>query len=249
VILLINLLKSESMKYKNSYITTLGLLGMISPVIIIAIGTFIVREDLIIQGIYNWQSFFGRIISFFMMLIGPLLTSFIAISSIYYEYKSHTFENILNSPNSRAKIILSKIGYISLLVLALYVCVAIANIVSAYLLGFTITSTELIDYTGYIMLAGVTNIVIIPLLMLLTLIFKDFIAPMIIAVAGIIPNLAAFHFDKCYLSPFAVPEVIVLQLAGVLPEINQIYPLITIIIYFIAFLSLLILYFKYSDQY
>ncbi len=244
-----NLLKTENKKYKNSYITTLGLLGMISPVIIIAIGTFIVREDLIIQGVYNWHSFFGRIISFFMMLIGPLLCSFIAISSIYHEYKSHTFENILNSPNSRMKIILSKIGYVSLIVLALYVCVAIVNIICALLLGFSITTTELVNYSSYIILAGFTNIVIIPFVMLLTLIFKDFIPAMIISVAGIIPNLAAFHWDKCYLSPFAVPEVIVLQIAGILPEINLIYPIITIIAYFITFLTLLILYFKYSNQY
>lgn len=246
---MINLIKSENLKYKNSYVTTLGLLGMISPVIIIAIGTFIVREDLIIQGIYSWHSFFGRVISFFMMLIGPLLTSFIAISSIYYEYKSNTLGNILNSPNSRLKIIFSKVLHVSLMVLALYACVALVNVICAILLGFTITSTELIDYTSYIMLAGVTNIVIIPFVMLLTLIFKDFIPPMIIAVAGIIPNLAAFHFDKCYLSPFAVPEVIVLQIAGILPNIDLIYPIITIIIYFVIFLSGLIIYFKYSDQY
>lgn len=246
---MINLLKSEHKKYKNSYITILGILGMISPVIIIAIGTFIVREDLVIQGIYTWHSFFGRLISFFMMLIGPLITSFISINSIYYEYKSHTMENLLNSPNSRLKIILSKMTYVSILVLFLYGCVAITNILCAYLLGFTITSTELIDYSSYIMLAGVTNIVIIPLMMWLTLIFKDFIPPMIIAIAGIIPNLAAFHWDECYLSPFAVPEVIVLEIAGILPEISLIYPLITIITYFIAFLTLLIIYFKYSNNY
>lgn len=246
---MINLLKSENKKYKNSYIITLGLLGMISPVIIIAIGTFIVREDLIIQGVYSWPSFFERIISFFMMLIGPLLTSFIAISSIYHEYKSHTLENILNSPNSRIKIILSKIVYVAIMVLVLYACVAIVNVIFAFLLGFTITTTEIIEYSSYIMLAGITNIVLIPLAMLLTLIFKDFIPAMIIVVAGIIPNLAAFHWDKCYLSPFAVPEVIVLQIAGVLPKISLIYPLISIISYFIIFLSLLILYFKYSNQY
>ncbi|MBZ9570149.1 ABC transporter permease [Methanobrevibacter sp. TMH8] len=246
---MINLLKTEHKKYKNSYITTLGLLGMISPLIIIAIGTFIVREDLIIQGIYTWHSFFGRVISFFMMLIGPLITAFISINSIYYEYRSHTMENLLNSPNSRLKIILSKMSYVSLLVLGLYACVAITNIICAYLLGFTITSTEIIDYSSYIMLAGVTNIVIIPLMMWLTLIFKDFIPPMIIAIAGIIPNLAAFHWDKCYLSPFAVPEVIVLGIAGILPETSLVYPLITIITYFIAFLTILILYFKYSNNY
>lgn len=246
---MINLLKTENKKYKNSYIITLGLLGMISPVIIIAIGTFIVREDLILQGVYSWHSFFGRVISFFMMLIGPLLTSFIAISSIYHEYKSHTLENLLNSPNSRLKIILSKIVYVALMVLILYACVAIVNIICAFLLNFTITTTEIVNYSSYIMLAGITNIVIIPLVMLLTLIFKDFIPAMIIVVAGVIPNLAAFHWDKCYLSPFAVPEVIVLEIAGVLPKINLIYPVLTIITYLVIFLTILILYFQYSNQY
>ncbi|WP_409199609.1 ABC transporter permease [Methanobrevibacter sp. DSM 116169] len=244
-----NLLKTETMKFKNTYITTLGLLGMISPVIIIAIGTFIVRGDLIAQDIYNWHSYFGRIISFFMMLIGPLISSFLAINSIYYEYKSHTFENILNSPNSRFKIIISKILYVSALILVLYFCVAITNVICAYLLGFPIITSELTEYTAYIMLAGITNIVIIPFVMLLTLIFKDFVGPMIIAVAGIIPNLAAFHWDKVYLSPFAVPEVIVLQIAGVLPEINLAYPIISILSYFTIFLIGLILYFKSSTQY
>ncbi|AXV37492.1 MAG: hypothetical protein CIT01_04405 [Methanobacterium sp. BRmetb2] len=61
---MINLFQSEYKKYKGTYIYTLGILGMISPVILIAIGTLMVREDLITQGVYTWHSFFGRVVFF-----------------------------------------------------------------------------------------------------------------------------------------------------------------------------------------
>ncbi len=246
---MINLMRSEYKKYKGTYIYSLGLLGMISPVILITIGTFMTREDLITQGIYSWHSFFGRLVAFFVYLIGPLLTSFIAISAVSHEYQSHTMGNILTTQYSRSKIILGKLGYISLLILALYACVALTNILCAFILGFTITGTELIDYTSYLLLAGVTTLVIVPLALLLTLIFKSFIPAMIISVAGIIPNFAVYHWDKCYLSPWGVPEVIVLKASGFLNSIDVIYPLTSILVYAGVFISALLIYFHYSDQY
>lgn len=246
---MINLLQSEYKKYKSTYIYSLGLLGMISPVILITIGTFMSREDLITQGIYTWHSFYGRLVAFFVYLIGPLLTSFIAISAVSHEYQSNTMGNILTTPYSRSKIILGKLGYISLLVMGLYVCVALTNILCAIILGFTITSTELINNTSYLLLAGVTTLVIVPLALFLTLIFRSFIPAMIISVAGTIPNFAVYHWDKCYLSPWGVPEVIVLKAAGYLNNIDIVYPLTAILIYAALFITVLLIYFNYSDQY
>lgn len=246
---MINLFQSEYKKYKGTYIYTLGFLGMISPVILITIATFMVRGDLITQGIYTWHSFYGRLVAFFVYLIGPLLTSFIAVSAVFNEYQSHTMGNLLTTPNSRLKIISAKLGYISILIIGLYACVALTNILCAILLGFNITSTEIIDYTSYLMLAGVTTLVIVPLSMLLTLVFRSFIPVMVISVAGIIPNFAVYHSDYCYLSPWAVPEVIVLKTAGYLENIDLIYPWTSLLIYFGIFLSVLLIYFHYSDQY
>lgn len=246
---MINLMQSEYKKYKGTYIYSLGLLGMISPVILIAIGTLMVREDLVTQGIYTWHSFYGRLVAFFVYLIGPLLTSFIAISAVSHEYQSHTMGNMLTTQYSRSKVILGKLGYISLLIMGLYGCVALTNIFCALILGFTITGTELIDYTSYLLLAGVTTLVIVPLALLLTLIFRSFIPAMIISVAGTIPNFAVYHWDKCYLSPWGVPEVIVLKAAGFLNNIDVIYPLTSILVYAGVFISALLIYFHYSDQY
>ena len=246
---MINLLQSEYKKYKGTYIYSLGLLGMISPVILIAIGTFMVRDDLITQGIYTWHSFYGRLVAFFVYLIGPLLTSFIAISAVNHEYQSNTIGNILTTPYSRLKVILGKLGFVSLLVMAFYICVALANILCAFILGFTVTSTEIIDNTSYLLLAGVTTLVIVPLVLLLTVVFRSFIPAMIISVAGTIPNFAVYHSDKCYLSPWGVPEVIVLKAAGFLNNIDIVYPLTSILVYAVIFISALLIYFQYSDQY
>ncbi len=246
---MINLLQSEYKKYKGTYIYSLGLLGMISPVILIAIGTFMVRDDLITQGIYTWHSFYGRLVAFFVYLIGPLLTSFIAISAVNHEYQSNTIGNILTTPYSRLKVILGKLGFVSLLVMAFYICVALANILCAFILGFTVTSTEIIDNTSYLLLAGVTTLVIVPLALLLTVVFRSFIPAMIISVAGTIPNFAVYHSDKCYLSPWGVPEVIVLKAAGFLNNIDIVYPLTSILVYAVIFISALLIYFQYSDQY
>ncbi|BDZ69867.1 ABC transporter permease [Methanobacterium petrolearium] len=245
---MINLLKSEYKKYKRTYIYTLGFLGMISPVLIIAIGTFMVRDDLITQGIYTWHSFTGRVVQLFIFLIGPLITSFIAISAVFYEYQSHTIGNILTTPYSRLKIITGKLVYVALFILGLYACVALTNTICALLLGFPITLDEVINYNSEFLLAGVTTLVIIPLAMILTLIFRSFIPAMVISVAGIIPNLAAYHWDKCYLSPWAAPEVLMLSIGGNL-EIDPIYPIVSVILYSVLFVSALLLYFHYSDQY
>ncbi|UTB32307.1 MAG: ABC transporter permease [Methanobacterium sp. ERen5] len=245
---MIQLIRSESLKYKSTYIYTLGLLGMISPVILIAIGTLMVRDDLITQGLYSWHSFTGRVMELFTFLIGPLITSFIAISAVFHEYQSHTMGNILSTPYSRSKIISGKLVYIALFVIGLYAAVALTNTICAILLGFPITLSEVIDYNSDFLLAGVATLVIIPLAMLLTLIFRSFIPAMVISIAGIIPNLTVFHWDKCYLSPWAAPEVLVLSIAGNL-KINIIYPTISLTIYSALFLIALLLYFRYSDQY
>ena len=245
---MIKLIQSEYLKYKRTHIYILGILGMISPVIIIAIGTLTVRDELITQGIYSWHSFTGRVMELFVFLIGPLITSFIAISAVFHEYQSNTMGNILTTPYSRSKIITGKLVYISLFVMGLYALVALTNTICAILLGFPITTSEVVNYNIDFLLAGLATLGIIPLAMILTLIFRSFIPAMLISVAGIIPNLAAFHWDKCYLSPWAAPEVLVLSIAGNL-KINIIYPTISLIVYTVLFLIILILYFSYSDQY
>lgn len=244
---MINLLICELKKYKHTYINLLALAGMISPVILLAIAYIIGKNEFSANNSYDWYSFSTKVIEMFVFLLGPLITGFISVSCIFYEYQCKTMKNILTTPYSRKAVIIAKILYISVLVITLYICVAITNILCAFLLGFNITVEEVTEYSACFLLAGVTTTVIVPLSMLITLLFKSFIPAMVISVAGIIPNVSAYHWDKCYLSPWAVPEVLVLTKAGFM-KIDIRYPIITAIIYLILFLSLVIFYFNYSDQ-
>ncbi len=244
---MINLLICETKKYKNTYIILLALLGMISPVILMAIAFTVARQDFIASDSYTWYKFSSYVVEAFVFLLGPLITSFISISSVFYEYQCKTMKNILTTTYSRTQIIIAKMIYISMLVIGLYLCVAIADVACGFILGFDITIKEIIKYTGYFLLSGLATIVIVPLSMLLTLIFKSFIPPMVISVAGIIPNMSAYQWDKCYLSPWAAPEVLILTKAEFM-KINILYPTITTIVYFILFLISMIIFFRHADQ-
>lgn len=115
------------------------------------------------------------------------------------------------------------------------------------LLGLTFTNNDIIKILSYVLLAGATTTLIIPLMMLITLFFKSFIPPMIIAISGIIPNAMIYHWKKLYLSPWAIPESIVLTKAGYV-DLNIYYPLISMCIYFFIFMSTIIIYFHTEDQ-
>ncbi|MDP4092912.1 MAG: hypothetical protein Q8920_06080, partial [Bacillota bacterium] len=99
----------------------------------------------------------------------------------------------------------------------------------------------------HIILAGVTTVGLIPIMMFLTLIFKNFMAGMIITVGGTIANVLILNWEKSYLSPFAVPADITMIVNHNM-DMNVVYPIISICAYLILFLLATMIYFKLSDQ-
>ncbi len=80
----------------------------------------------------------------------------------------------------------------------------------------------------------------------LTLMSKNFMQPMIIAIAGIVPNFMIYHWDHLYLSPWAIPECIVLIMAGYIDS-SLYYPLISLSAYTLFFSMGLFFYFNKMD--
>lgn len=244
---MLQLIYCEMKKFKATYINLLALLGMISPVFLMGIAFIVAKEDFVAVNAYNWYSFSTRIVEAFVFLVGPLITCFLSVCSVFYEYQCKTMKNILATPYSRIQIILAKVFYLSLLIMILYGCVAIANVCMALLLGFPITMTEILQYSGYLLLAGLGTTIIIPLTLILTLLCRSFIPAMVISVAGIVPNISAYQWDKCYVSPWAAPEVLVLVRAGYM-DVDIKYPIISAVIYMFLFMTVLLLYFNKADQ-
>ncbi|MDP4095116.1 MAG: ABC transporter permease, partial [Bacillota bacterium] len=186
---MIKLLKCEFKKFKSTYINSLSFLGMLIPIILVTVMFLIKRNDWIKGGTYTWKNFNSQLSLFFVYLVGPIITSFIAVFSVFYEYQSKTMKNVLASPHGRISIISAKMIYVAALVILQYAVVAVVNIICAYILGFNVTVNNMATYSWHIILAGVTTVGLIPIMMFLTLIFKNFMAGMIITVGGTIANV------------------------------------------------------------
>jgi bacitracin transport system permease protein len=241
------LLKCEFKKFKNTYVNLLSFMGMLLPVMLVAL-VFLLRKDYLIKSDgYNWKNFNQQLSIFFIFLVGPIITSFIAVFSIFYEYQEKTMKNVLSSPNGRIKIIFVKIIYVSLFVILQYVIVALVNILCALILGFEIKADSLFVNSVALILAGLSTVILVPLMMFATLLFKSFIPGMMLTVVGTISNVLILNWDKSYLSPWATPADFSFSIMDK-AQMKIIYPIISTCSYLILFIILAVIYFKWSDQ-
>lgn len=244
---MIKLLACEFKKFKSTYINSLSLIGMMTPTMLVVLMFIIKRQDMIRSGIYTWDVFNQYITLMFIFLVGPIITSFIATVSVFYEYQQKTMKNILVSPNGRFKIICSKMIYVSIMVVLLYILVAAVSIIAAKLLGIDVSLTNMLECCKNSLVSGLATLNLVPMMMFIALLTKNFIPPMVITVVGTIGNMLVLNSDKAYLSPFALPSVIMMSISKQ-AEINLLYPMISIAIFFIVFFITATVYFKNADQ-
>ncbi len=244
---MIRLMKCEFKKFRNTYINSLSFLGMLFPVILIFVAFFVKKDDFIKAGSYDWDNFNRQLSMFFVFFLGPIITSFIGVFSVYYEYQQLTIKNVLMAPFGRISVILTKIIYVSVFVLLQYAAVAVVNILSALVLGFDVTFLKAAEYTRQLLMAGLSTIMLVPLMIFITLIFKNFIAPMVATVAGTLSNVLLLNWEKSYLSPFAIPADISFIVAGS-SQMDAKLPIISACAYFAAFMAVTFIYFKKADQ-
>jgi len=244
---MIRLFKCEFKKFKATYINSLSLLGMLAPVALVMLMFLIKRHDYIKIGVYNWDKFNEYINQFFVLLVGPIITSFIAVFSVFYEYQQKTMKNVLSSPHRRLSIILTKILYSSAYVILQYTAVAIVNAACGFLLGFHMTIGSTLSNSWHMILVGMITILLIPLMMFITLLTKNFIPALIITVIGTISNVLIMNWEKSYLSPWAVP-IDLFGIATKMLKMKLLYPVTSLCIYFVLFMVLTLVYFKSADQ-
>lgn len=245
---MLKLLICEFKKFKNTYINSLSFLGMLFPTILVALMFLVRKADFVRNHSYDWSCFNSQVMVLFVFLIGPIITSFIAVFSVFYEYQEKTMKNILSSPNSRTKIILTKIIYVSLFVLLQYAIVAILNVLFGMLFRFAdLTPVVALQSSMGMIAAGFTTIILVPLMIFITLICKNFIPPLVLTVIGTISNALLLNWEKSYLSPWANPANFVFILNKT-SDMNIIYPLVYSGIYFILFMALMLVYFNKADQ-
>ena len=241
------LLQSEFKKYQGAYIVSLSQLGMLFPVLLV-VGMFLISNDtLLANNSYNYETFTLYVVQLFVFLVGPIISSFIASFSIYYEYQQMTMKNLLTSPHHRGKILLSKLIYVAIFILLQYGLVAILCPVLASVIGVPVSWAAVLEQGYYFCVAGAVTLVLVPMMMFITLWFKSFVPAMVLAVVGTASNILALNWDKSYLSPWAIPADILLILQHKL-TMNIIYPGSSLLIYLSLALLAAFIYFIYADQ-
>lgn len=244
---MVSLLRCEFKKFKSTYINALSFFGMLIPLALVALAFIVRRNEWIKSGNYNWDTFNQQLSMFFVFLVGPIITSFIAVFSVFYEYQVKTMKNILTSPHGRIKIIAAKIIYVSAFIILQYIIVALGNILCGLLLGFNVTTDKAVQYSWELVLAGFSTVIFVPFMMMITLIFRSFIPPMVLTVAGTISNVLALNWEKSFLSPWAIPADFALIATKHIP-MELTYPLLSACAYFVLFMAVTLIYFRQADQ-
>lgn len=241
------LLQGEYKKYRGAYIVSLSQLGMLCPVLLV-VGMFLIsKNDFLANNRYNYETFSLYVVQLFVFLVGPIISSFVASFSIYYEYQQMTMKNLLSSPHNRGKILLSKLIYVAVFILLQYALVALLCAVLAYIIGVPVNWGEALEKGYYFFVAGAVSLVLVPMMMFITLWFRSFVPAMVLAVVGTAANILALNWDKSYLSPWAIPADIMLILQGNL-KMDIVYPGSSLLIYFSLALLAAFIYFIRADQ-
>jgi len=220
---------------------------MMFPIILTFVVFLVKKEDFIKNNSFTWDNFNRQLSLFFIFFVGPIITSFIAVFSVYYEYQQLTIKNVLTSPHGRIQVILTKIIYVSVFVLLQYVLVAIINILCAALLGFDVTTAKAAEFTRQLILSGLSTAMLVPLMIFITLLFKSFVPAMVITVSGTLSNILLLNWEKSYVSPWSIPADIAFIITKQ-AEMDLMYPVVSACIYFVVFMAATLVYFKQADQ-
>lgn len=242
-----HLLKCEFKKFKGTFINSLSILGMLSPLMLVTLMYVLRKKWYISAGEYNWDTFNANLNMLFIFMVGPIISSFIAVFSIFYEYHGKTMKNLLASPHSRLAIITSKLIYVSVFILLQYALVSLLNILIALILGFDLTWASIYKYTSYLMVAGGFTLILVPLMMFISLISKSFIPALMLTVVGTLSNVLVLNWKHSYVSPWSLPaDFLFIMQGNLFMDVNR--PIISSILYIITFLLCCTLYFSHSDQ-
>ena len=244
---MIRLFKCEFRKFKSTYINSLSFLGMLFPVFLVFIVFLVKKEDFIKMKAYDWDNFNRQLSMFFLFFVGPIITSFISVFTVYYEYQQLTIKNLLMSPHGRIPVILTKIVYISVFILLQYAVVAAMNVLCAALLGFDVTYSKVLEFTRQMLMSGLSTLMLVPLMMFITLLFKGFIPGMIMTVVGSMANVLMLNWEKSYIWPWSIPADIAF-IATKQAEMNIMYPVTFACVYFTVFMVITFVYFSVADQ-
>jgi len=200
------------------------------------------RPDIPVEG----ATFFSETHLYVFLLIGVLLFSVVTAYLFNREYTEHTLKNILTIPVSRIQFILSKLILLCLWTMALTLFAWLITVLFALLGQFDGLSMQLfLDAFKQFMMSGFALFLLSTPMILVTLLFKNYVVTIVFAIAITMLNLLTYGSEYSALLPWTAVRVI--ATGTFFPEYPPIYSYISIIMTFCVGLIASILYFKNTD--
>ena len=154
-------------------------------------------------------------------------------------------KNLVTSPYSRTQIIISKMLYVSVFVIGLYIAAAILVVLSGMLIGLDTSFADVAHGLKMVIVPGMTTVVLVPLMIFLTLVFRNFVVPVIIAFLGTVVGIPIINLVTSYFYPWMIPSNFFFKLAN--PDAVVTLPIIFLTGYIALFFVLSIIKFRRMD--
>lgn len=244
VIALLRSLYIEIIKLKRSTMLLVSVLGVaVAPLLNYLIFLSLKRN---LPSIMSAERYFEQGYIFLTALIATMIFGLIGTYVFDREYQEKTLDNMLTIPIGRAEVIISKmiilLGWIIFLVLFTFGLSIFLNYMGVFV---ELNGTILFKYLRIYILTGVLHFALIPVIILITLVFKSYIYSIGFSIFVTITSLVITNTKYGELFPWSLPYLLAAYKGNFYYPIY--YPIISIILTFIISLAFCIVYFNNED--
>lgn len=198
---MLKLLHNEFRKFKGSYINTVAFAAMLFPTLFTAFTYYFTNGFA-----FRWDTYIGSLHLFYGVFLGAFVPSFIAIFSVHTELKNGTMKNMVASPHSRLQIITAKTLYVMLFVAGLYIGVGVLVLASGLIIGLPTVASDIWRVLKLVTFIGITTTVLVPMMIYVTLLFRNFVVPLVITFLGIVVGIPLINMGQSYFYPWMLPS-------------------------------------------
>jgi bacitracin transport system permease protein len=205
---LVNLLYTEVLKLKRSYMFFISLLGAIAAPFITFVST-LVKQHKFSDQTFLFKTFFTDVNFYILMLIGVPIYGVITTYLFNREYAERTLKNLLTIPVSKVNLVFSKLLLLLLWILTL----TLVSFLTATIFGFI---ANLDDFSIAVWLRSLKEFITGGLLLfslstpiiLVTLLIRNYVASIIVTIMITMVNVMIYGSEYSALYPWSAVEVI-----------------------------------------
>ena len=241
LIRLIRLIRNEFRKFRGSCINTVAFAAMLFPVLFTAPVYYFGNSFQM-----EWGAYINSLHLFYGIFLGAFVPSFLAIFTVHTELRNGTVKNMVASPHGRQQMIAAKTLYVALFVVMLYIGAGVLVLLSGVIIGLPTTAADVWRVFQRVSVTGMTTVVLVPMMMFFTLVFRNIAAPIVITFLGTVVGIPMINLGKSYWYPWMIPTNFFFRFSSS-QSVNFTGPLVLLLVLTLGFSLLSVLRFRRMD--